>query len=125
MSHAAPESSTPDAPSSALALAPGSAPWDATTCRLVERLNADLVVISAPRIHRRPQLFVRVKTRKAGWCRVTATQLPKGSDAFAPLRRAAAYCYIDGAAVTAAKVGEYLKPNTKIRDGEDGAPHSP
>ena len=87
----------------------GSPPWDAIRARLVERLAAGLVVIHAPGIHHEPQVFALVrKTRRDGWCRVTATPLPKGSRAFTPLRRAAAYCYISAIAVERTKVGEYL-----------------
>lgn len=46
-------------------------------------------------------MFVRVKTRKPGWCRITATPIAKGASAFAPITRAAASCYIRADLLTA------------------------
>ena len=86
-----------------------AAPFDSTFARLVARLNADLVVIDCARIHREPQLFVRVKTRRPGWCRVSAIALPKGAMAFAPLRRAAAYSHVSAELVERARVGDRLR----------------
>lgn len=80
-----------------------SAPFEPTLARLVETMGRDMVVLSIPRLHREPQLFVRVRTRKAGWCRVTCVPISKGHEAFAPLRRTIAYCYICPRAIEAAR----------------------
>lgn len=85
-----------------------SAPIEPATGRLIRRLNSDLVVVRCIRIHREPQMFVRVKTRKPGWCRITATPIEKGASAFAPLTRAAAYCYIRADIIDGALEGHQI-----------------
>jgi len=95
-------------------------PFDPASGTLVRRLGAGLVVVRCQAIHREPQMFTGVKTRKDGWCRITGRFLPKGSPAYAPLRRAAAYCYISAEAIETTAEGEQIK--AKKLENQKSAP---